>query len=57
MSTFAPGPEETTQWEKTQPRNIKPEQWKKFDGCAAEIFPSAWTSTRPGPVPRNPSNE
>src|SRR5665811_1311698 len=38
MSTLAFDPEETTQWEKTHPRTIKPEQWRKFEGYAAEIF-------------------
>src|ERR1700704_3225866 len=38
MSTLAFDPEETTQWEKTRPRIIKPEQWEKFEGYAAEIF-------------------
>ncbi len=38
MSTISSDPEETTQWEKVRPRNIEPEQWKKFEGYAAEIF-------------------
>src|ERR1700704_1345127 len=38
MSTLAFDPEETTQWEKTRPRIIKPEQWERFEGYAAEIF-------------------
>ncbi len=38
MSTFSFDPEETTQWEKIQPRTIEPEQWTKFEGYAAEIF-------------------
>lgn len=38
MSTFAFDPEETTQWEKTRPRTISPDQWKRFEGYAAEIF-------------------
>jgi hypothetical protein len=38
MSTRAFDPEETTQWEKVRPRTIDPEQWKRFEGYAAEIF-------------------
>ena len=38
MSIHSSDPEETTQWEKTHPRTITPEQWKKFEGYAAEIF-------------------
>ena len=38
MSTLAFDPEETTQWEQIRPRKIEPEQWKKFEGYAAEIF-------------------
>jgi GTP cyclohydrolase I len=38
MSTLAFDPEEATQWEKTRPRVIAPEQWQKFEGYAAEIF-------------------
>ena len=38
MSTLASDPEETTQWEKVRPRNVTPEQWKRFEGYAAEIF-------------------
>ena len=38
MSTLAFDPEETTEWEKTHPRTVKPEQWRKFEGYAAEIF-------------------
>src|SRR5947199_6524198 len=38
MSTLAFDPEETTQWEKVRPRNVTPEQWKRFEGYAAEIF-------------------
>jgi len=38
MSTLAFDPEETTNWEKCRPRSISSEQWKKFEGYAAEIF-------------------
>src|SRR5258708_14442069 len=38
MSTLAFDPEEATQWEKTRPRTIEPEQWTRFEGYAAEIF-------------------
>ncbi len=38
MSTLPFDPEETTHWEQTHPRHIRPEQWKKFEGYAAEIF-------------------
>ncbi len=38
MSTLAFDPEEVTQWEKTRPRTIDPEQWTRFEGYAAEIF-------------------
>ena len=38
MSTLAFDPEETTQWEKTRPRTVKPEQWSRFEGYASEIF-------------------
>src|SRR5258708_1648591 len=38
MSTLAFDPEETTQWEQIKPRKIAPEQWRKFEGYAAEIF-------------------
>src|SRR5260370_11987428 len=38
MSTLAYDPEETTQWEKVSPRTVGPEQWKRFEGYAAEIF-------------------
>ncbi len=38
MSTLAFDPEETTHWEQTHPRTIKPEQWSKFEGYAGEIF-------------------
>lgn len=38
MPTLASDPEETTQWEKVRPRTISPEQWKRFEGYAAEIF-------------------
>src|SRR3982075_2857549 len=38
MSTLAFDPEETTQWEKTRPRTVKPEQWTRFEGYASEIF-------------------
>src|SRR3981081_3606037 len=38
MSTLAFDPEETTQWEKTRPRIIKPEQWERFEAFAAEMF-------------------
>jgi GTP cyclohydrolase IA len=38
MSSLAFDPEETTQWEKTRPRSVTPEQWEKFEGYAAEIF-------------------
>src|ERR1700694_1137114 len=37
MSTLAFDPEETTQWEQTQPRTVKAEQWTKFRRYAAEI--------------------
>ena len=38
MSSLAFDPEETTHWEQTRPRVITPEQWKKFEDYAAEIF-------------------
>ncbi len=38
MSSLAFDPEETTQWEQVSPRDVHPEQWKKFEGYAAEIF-------------------
>jgi GTP cyclohydrolase I len=38
MSSLAFDPEETTQWEKTRPRSVSPEQWDKFESYAAEIF-------------------
>src|SRR3989475_11372172 len=38
MSSLAFDPEETTHWEKTRPRTIAPEKWKRFEGYAAEIF-------------------
>ena len=38
MSTLSSDPEETTQWEVTRPRTVKPEQWAKFERYAAEIF-------------------
>jgi GTP cyclohydrolase I len=38
MSTLAFDPEEATQWEKTRPCVIAPEQWQQFEGYAAEIF-------------------
>ena len=38
MSSRAFDPEETTQWEQVRPRHIAPEQWKKYEGYAAEIF-------------------
>jgi GTP cyclohydrolase IA len=31
-------PEETTQWEQVQPRNIRPEQWERYEGYMAEIL-------------------
>src|SRR5207237_10019594 len=38
MSTQAFDPEETTHWEKVRPRDVSPDQWKKFERYAAEIF-------------------
>ena len=38
MSSLAFDPEETTQWEKTQPRSVSPDEWERFEGYAAEIF-------------------
>ena len=38
MSSFAFDPEETTQWEKIQPRAVSPAEWERFEGYAAEIF-------------------
>jgi GTP cyclohydrolase I len=38
MSSFAFDPEEATHWEQVRPRVIAPEQWKKYEGYAAEIF-------------------
>jgi GTP cyclohydrolase I len=38
MSNLAFDPEETTHWEKVRPRDIAPDQWKKFEGYAAEVF-------------------
>lgn len=38
MSTLSFDPEETTQWEKVQPRTITADQWMRFEGYAAEIF-------------------
>ncbi len=38
MATIASDPEETTQWEKVRPRHVTSDQWKKFEGYAAEIF-------------------
>ena len=38
MSNLAFDPEETTHWEKVRPRDIDPDQWKKFEGYAAEVF-------------------
>jgi GTP cyclohydrolase IA len=38
MSSVSSDPEETTQWENVRPRAISPEQWKSFEGYAAEIF-------------------
>jgi GTP cyclohydrolase I len=38
MSSFTSDPEETTPWEKTQPRSVSPEQWTRFEGYTAEIF-------------------
>src|SRR5439155_23720635 len=38
MSTLAFDPEETTHWEQVRPRQIPPDQWRKFEGYAAEIF-------------------
>jgi GTP cyclohydrolase I len=31
-------PEEITQWEQINPRDIGPEQWKRYEGHIAEIF-------------------
>ena len=38
MSSLAFDPEEATHWEQVRPRHIAPEQWKKFEGYASEIF-------------------
>ena len=38
MSTLASDPEETTNWEFVRQRKISPDQWKKYEGYAAEIF-------------------
>ena len=38
MSTLAFDPEETTHWEQVRPRSVSPDQWKRFEGYAAEIF-------------------
>ena len=38
MSSLAFDPEEATHWEQVRPREIGPEQWKKFEGYASEIF-------------------
>jgi len=38
MSTLAFDPEETTHWEQIRPRHISPDEWKKFEGYAGEIF-------------------
>ena len=33
-------PEETTPWEQAAPRNLSPEDWKRYEGYMAEIFTS-----------------
>ncbi len=38
MPSVAFDPEETTHWEQVRPREIYPDQWKKFEGYASEIF-------------------
>jgi GTP cyclohydrolase I len=38
MPSVAFDPEETTHWEQVRPREIRPDQWKKFEGYASEIF-------------------
>src|SRR6266513_616799 len=38
MSTLSFDPEETTHWEQVRPRHISPDQWKRCEGYAAEIF-------------------
>src|ERR671936_660520 len=38
MSTLSFDPEETTHWEQVRPRRISPDQWKRFEGYASEIF-------------------
>ena len=38
MTRLAFDPEETTHWEQVQPRTISPEQLKKFEANAAEMF-------------------
>jgi len=38
MASVSSDPEETTQWENVRPRSIGPDQWKRFEGYAAEIF-------------------
>ena len=40
MTSLAFDPEETTHWEQVQPRTVSPEQWKKFEANAAEMFES-----------------
>jgi GTP cyclohydrolase I len=40
MTSFAFDPEETNHWEQVQPRTVSPEQWKKFEANAAEMFES-----------------
>jgi GTP cyclohydrolase I len=38
MTSLAFDPEETTHWEQVQPRTVSPENWKKFEANAAEMF-------------------
>ena len=40
MTSLAFDPEETNHWEQVQPRTVSPEQWKKFEANAAEMFES-----------------
>jgi GTP cyclohydrolase IA len=38
VSSLSYDPEETTHWEQVRPRTISAEEWKRFEGYAAEIF-------------------
>ena len=38
MPSVAFDPEETTHWEQVRPREIRPDQWNRFEGYASEIF-------------------